>query len=150
MKYHVDLDRNLKYLNESEIEKLKILKLKEIVKKKGSQINSSIYMIQIRFLENHLDKYKEVQLFDIKDSSTHKQAENNHNIISKEAAKSTQRDNFLIYEEENQKVVKKIGEGATSIAFKVIEKRSSQVMCKKVIKTVDDKNAFKKLQNSME
>lgn len=52
-------------------------------------------------------------------------------------------------EEENQEVVSKIGEGATSEVFKVLDKNSGQVMCKKVIKEVSDNSAFKTLQNSV-
>ena len=58
---------------------------------------------------------------------------------------------FFIEEddEEHQKVLKKIGEGAISIACKVIEERMSEVMCKKVIKYIMEGESFKKLQNSM-
>ncbi|KAK8840116.1 MAPK-activated protein kinase Srk1 [Tritrichomonas musculus] len=52
-------------------------------------------------------------------------------------------------DEENKKVIKKIGEGATSIAYKVIDTQTSQEMCKKVIKSVDESESFKKLKNSM-
>ena len=52
-------------------------------------------------------------------------------------------------DEEFQEVVSKIGEGATSEVFKVIDKRTGEVMCKKVIKECDESVAFKTLQNSV-
>lgn len=55
----------------------------------------------------------------------------------------------IIIGDDRIKTLKRIGEGATSIAYKVIDEETSQIMCKKVIKQVDDQDAFKKLQNSM-
>ena len=52
-------------------------------------------------------------------------------------------------DEEFQEVVSKIGEGATSKVFKVVDKRTGKVMCKKVIKECNDDTAFKTLQNSL-
>ncbi|KAK8834498.1 hypothetical protein M9Y10_032643 [Tritrichomonas musculus] len=52
-------------------------------------------------------------------------------------------------EEEFQEIEKKIGEGATSEVFKVSDKRTGEVMCKKVIKEVSDDKAFKTLQNAV-
>lgn len=52
-------------------------------------------------------------------------------------------------DEEFQEVVGKLGEGATSEVFIVIDKRIGEVMCKKVIKEVSDESAFKTLQNSV-
>ena len=52
-------------------------------------------------------------------------------------------------DEENKKEIKKIGKGATSIAYKVIGTRTSQEMCKKVTKSVDESESFKWPKNSM-
>lgn len=50
--------------------------------------------------------------------------------------------------EEYLKVIRKIGEGATSITFKVFDSRTQQMMCKKVLKT-GSKTTFKNLQDAM-
>ncbi|KAK8841617.1 hypothetical protein M9Y10_027242 [Tritrichomonas musculus] len=52
-------------------------------------------------------------------------------------------------EEEFQEIEKKIGEGATSEVFKVSDRRTGEVMCKKVIKEVSDDRAFKALKNAV-
>ena len=104
-------------------------------------------MNQIRFLEKQLSKYEKVESFDINNPQTYKKIENE----STKSTTATTINNFFIGEEEekNQKVIKRIGEGATSIAYKVIDKGRREVMCKKVVKLVDDEHLFKKLQNSM-
>lgn len=57
--------------------------------------------------------------------------------------------NFFIGEDDEKyhKIIKKLGEGSTSIAYKVIDKRNGQVMCKKIIK-IDKDTTFKSLQNA--
>ena len=62
-----------------------------------------------------------------------------------------ERDNVFIGEDDQEyhKILKKICEGATSVAYKIIDERTSEVMCKKVVKSVDDEQAFKKLRNSL-
>ncbi|KAK8838865.1 hypothetical protein M9Y10_032907 [Tritrichomonas musculus] len=52
-------------------------------------------------------------------------------------------------EEEFQEVEKKIGEGGTSEVFKVSDRRTGEVMCKKVIKEISDDRAFKTLKNAV-
>lgn len=58
-----------------------------------------------------------------------------------------------VFDEEDEKfhqVLSRIGEGATSIAYKIFDQRTGQVMCKKVLKIVNnDRLAFKALQNSI-
>ena len=51
-------------------------------------------------------------------------------------------------EEEFHRVVCKIGEGATSEAFKVVDTRSGRAMCKKILKDAGDQN-FQNMRNSM-
>lgn len=60
-------------------------------------------------------------------------------------------ENFFIGidDEEHQKVLNIIGKGKTSIAYKVVDERTSEIMCKKVIIMSDDIDAFKTLQNSI-
>ncbi|KAK8837408.1 hypothetical protein M9Y10_036842 [Tritrichomonas musculus] len=52
-------------------------------------------------------------------------------------------------DEEFHRVVGKIGEGATSEVYKVIDERTGEVICKKVVKDCGDENAFKTLKNSL-
>ena len=54
-----------------------------------------------------------------------------------------------INESNAQEVIEKIGEGASSIAYKIIDKRYNKIMCKKVLKVEEGKTTFKKLQNSV-
>ncbi|KAK8839146.1 hypothetical protein M9Y10_027938 [Tritrichomonas musculus] len=60
------------------------------------------------------------------------------------------KDNYFIGEDESAyyKVVKKISEGATAIAFKVIDTRNDQVLCKKTLKVQNESNAFRNAQNA--
>ena len=59
-------------------------------------------------------------------------------------------DFFITSEDEKfHKVVCKIGEGATSEVFKVIDKKTGQSICKKVIKECAEKDIFKMVQNSI-
>lgn len=59
--------------------------------------------------------------------------------------------NYIIgaEDEKHQEIISKVGERATSDVFKVVDDRTGQVMCKKVIKKVGEESAFKVLQNSM-
>ena len=116
-------------------------KINELQKQlKGS---SSVYMRQIRFLESRLSKYEKVDPFDAEKVTAHKGSDKSKN--------GNENSNFFIGEddEDHHKILKKIGEGATSIAYKIIDERTSKVMCKKVVKEVDSGQAFKKLQDSM-
>lgn len=87
-------------------------------------------MNQIRFLESHIDRNEAVQPFDIKDTAFTSRLKATIVLIQKKPPNILKEINFLIDEEDevNQKVVKKIGKGATSVTFKVFDKRSSQVM----------------------
>ena len=61
-------------------------------------------------------------------------------------------DNCFIDEEieKSHEVISKIGEGATSVAYKVIDTKNNQIMCKKILKFVEnDQKKFKVLQNSI-
>ena len=123
------------FLEAKEEQEGKILKLKRIIDKQKEDLlktGSDTEVVsrqkkEIESLRERLQRYEEQEVTD----------EGN--------------DNFFIGEddEEHQKVIKMIGEGATSIAYKVIDERTSEVMCKKVVKCTDDEGSFKKLQNSM-
>lgn len=52
-------------------------------------------------------------------------------------------------EDENFENLGEVGRGATSIAYKIIDKRTSKVMCKKIVSQVNDEEKFRKLQNAM-
>ena len=100
----------------------------------------SLLLSHIRFLESRLCKYEKVDPFDLeaarqKESKEQKPEEKNI-FIGEE-------------DEEFQEVIEKIGEGASSIAYKIIDKRYNKIMCKKVLKVEEGKTTFKKLQNSV-
>ena len=105
--------------------------------------SSSVFMKRIRFLESRLSKYEKVDSFDAEKVTSHKGSDKSKN--------GTENSNFFIDEddENHHKILKKIGEGATSVAYKIIDERTSKVMCKKVVKEVESGQAFKKLQDSM-
>ena len=53
-------------------------------------------------------------------------------------------------EEKFHNVLSKIGEGATSITYKVVDTRTGKIMCKKILKYVENEEiAFKTLQNAI-
>lgn len=59
------------------------------------------------------------------------------------------KDNYIIDEsdEESHKVVLKIGEGATSVTYKVIDTKTSIFMCKKILK--ESSSSFNDLKNAI-
>ena len=101
-----------------------------------------LLMERIRFLEGCLRKYEKVESFDLETARKKKKAE------TKSEAK---KDAVFIGDEDEQfhEVVEKIGEGATSIAYKVFDNRDHRVMCKKVLKTDDKQVSFDKFRNSL-
>lgn len=57
---------------------------------------------------------------------------------------------FIDNEDEKFHIVeKKIGEGATSVAYKIIDKRTNRVMRKKVLKIDTNKTSFEDAQNAL-
>lgn len=61
------------------------------------------------------------------------------------------KDNIFIGED-NQKYYKKIddiGEGRRSIAYKIIDTRTNEILCKKVVKIQDDSTSFKNIKNAI-
>ena len=114
----------------------------DIDKKREQNTNKDVSLLlsHIRFLESRLCKYEKVDPFDLeaarqKESKEQKPEEKNI-FIGEE-------------DEEFQEVIEKIGEGASSIAYKIIDKRYNKIMCKKVLKVEEGKTTFKKLQNSV-
>ena len=52
-------------------------------------------------------------------------------------------------DEEFHQVVSKIGEGGTRDVYKIIDERTGEVICKKVMKECREEAAFKTLKNSL-
>ena len=156
------------YLKDKEISELKAgleakdreLSNQQAKMKEREKRETTIYKNHIRFLEERLLKYEKVQIFDINDTSTHRRPEikpddngNDDDDDSDVELKKTKEGTHNIFigeeDEEHHEVLKKIGEGATSVAYKIIDRRTSEVMCKKVVKNVEDEEAFNKLRNSL-
>ena len=107
----------------------------------------------VSYLQRHLSKYEDVISYndfveklnkgDIDIDIDNKTGDEKGEEVSNEHAFAGPED------EEFQEVVKTIGEGATSEVFKVVDNRTGEVVCKKVIKETDDDNSFKTLQNTM-
>ena len=51
-------------------------------------------------------------------------------------------------DETNHEVIKQVGEGATSVRYKIFDKTTEKTMCKKVLKT-DSNITFKNAQDAM-
>lgn len=64
---------------------------------------------------------------------------------------STKEGNAFIDNEErkNYETVKKIGEGATSIVYKIVDTRTGENLCKKVLKISDESSQFTNAKNAM-
>lgn len=52
-------------------------------------------------------------------------------------------------DQEFYKTVKKIGEGATSVVYKIIDTRTDQILCKKVLKLCDESSLYKNAKNAI-
>ena len=149
--------------DEKSINKIDIKKLDDDEKsvekvraKNFDERKDKIYMDRIRYLESRLSKYEDVIPFDPNAMSTEKHEKNDDesDIIEDEEEERfhKHKDKFLFFgegEESHQKVICKIGEGATSIAYKVVDERTKEVMCKKVFKVDTKRTTIKDLQNIM-
>ncbi|KAK8839891.1 hypothetical protein M9Y10_031604 [Tritrichomonas musculus] len=119
----------------------------DVDKSKNREQNASkdvtLLFSHIRFLESRLSKYEKVDPFDLEVA---RKKENQKHITEEKTDK-----NIFISEEDEefQEVIEKIGEGASSIAYKIIDTRDNKIMCKKVLKVEEGKTAFIKLQNSI-
>lgn len=100
------------------------------------------------YLISHLSKYEEVISYndfvnkfyrgeiDIDQNDDEESSSESHKFVGPD-------------DDEFHKIVKKIGEGATSEVFKVRDERTGEVICKKVIKETEDDKKFKTLKNAM-
>lgn len=73
-------------------------------------------------------------------------------MLSFSKPKKNDNENFFIGEEEekNHDVIEKVGEGATSITYKVKDTKTGQLFCKKVLKgSESEQTDFKNLQKSI-
>ena len=139
--------------------KPKISKSNPIITKQQNKSDSSIKNEQltnreaklidyIRSIEKRLRKYEKVIPFDPKNLDL------NDFTFNENVNKSYQYDRFFIDDddEKQQKNVSKIGEGNSCVAFKVIDHRTKQVLCKKIIKNneFDGFNELKKKIKELE
>ncbi|KAK8839270.1 hypothetical protein M9Y10_032202 [Tritrichomonas musculus] len=96
----------------------------------------------VSYLITHLSKYEKVISYDefvnntVKGTNKEEVNYEHHSFVGAD-------------DEEFHRVVGKIGEGATSEVYKVIDERTGEVICKKVVKDCGDENAFKTLKNSL-
>lgn len=120
---------------------------------KESEKDEEIVLLKkrIRYLESRLSKYEQVTPFNPKvpdpDSVTNIDLE----TLNDDSLDNKSNDNIFIDDEDekNFQVIKKIGEGATSIAYKIVDKRTGSILCKKMLKTEDNgDNKFYELKNN--
>lgn len=87
------------------------------------------------------------------EKSVEKSKDSKNGLSEKVVEKSDDDDEsncFIDDEEEKFYVIeKKIGEGATSVAYKVVDKRDGREMCKKVLKIDTNKTTFEDAQNAV-
>lgn len=107
-----------------------------------------LIVVTIRFLESRLARYDDVTPFD--PNAMADEDQNDYGTIDDEYKEycEKKKENIFIDEEEesHQRVVCQIGEGATSIAYKAIDERTNEEMCKKVLKVEEDKTTFKEFE----
>ncbi|KAK8884757.1 hypothetical protein M9Y10_043877 [Tritrichomonas musculus] len=126
---------------------------------KGEIIPNHIPIHQI------LKKYTEDQIIiDIKDVSPKRENTNETQIQAQDQSKikdliayfsskevtNLKEANYIIGEdiEEHHKVLERIGEGATSVAYKIIDEETQKVMCKKILK-ITKTTTYKDLINGV-
>ena len=102
-------------------------------------------MKRIRFLESRLQMYEDVVPFELNISSSDKDYETELKMNEYE----DENKNIFIDDEEesNQRVICQIGEGATSVAYKVIDERRDEELCKKVLKAEEGQTTFNDVRN---
>ena len=110
-------------------------------------------MKHIRFLENRLSRYEEVIPFDPNMNDDQEGDDEDYEapkdeFEEKDKFKGKEKSIFIDEEDESyHKIVCQIGEGATSVAYKVIDERNGEQMCKKVLKAEEGATTFKDFQN---
>lgn len=114
-------------------------KIKELKQKVASQEN------QIEDLTKQVTSLQN----DLKNSQNTKSSPLSYNPFEGETSRSPNEDHFIGEDDADfYKVVKKIGEGATAVVYKVIDTRTNQVLCKKTLKFQEQGNAFRNVQNA--
>lgn len=115
----------------------------------NENIDVSKYMRRIRFLENRLSRYEEVKPFDPDESTSEQESDAFINEIEHDLAEDEKGEKIFFDKEDesHHRVVSQIGEGATSFVYKVIDERTEEEMCKKVLKTDENTTTFKDFKN---
>lgn len=105
----------------------------------------------IKKIEKRLEKYEKVTPFDPK--KLQQEDEIDYEVDEEDESQNTDKksDSFFFDEtdEKNQEFVCEIGEGNSCIAYKIIDHRRKQVLCKKVIKNMEYEQAFKELKKKV-
>ncbi|KAK8837967.1 hypothetical protein M9Y10_035911 [Tritrichomonas musculus] len=125
------------------------------IKNKSEQEYSEVIsrcMKRIRFLESRLGMYEEVFPFDMNCETSDEEVEsetNDKETDSEEEMRGREGKNIFIDEEEesHQRVICQIGEGATSVTYKVIDERRDKELCKKVLKAEEGRTTFNDFRN---
>ncbi|KAK8888329.1 hypothetical protein M9Y10_039396 [Tritrichomonas musculus] len=101
----------------------------------------------IQFLESRLRRYEDVVPFDPNSKSYDDEERSNYDDEEKE--KKNENQNIFIDDEDesHHRFISKIGEGATSTTYKVINELTGEELCKKVLKAEEGKTTFKDVQN---
>ena len=93
--------------------------------------------------ENDIPKTKETKNEQIE---SQKEAKSNPQAQSEPKPGTNENENESIFitddDEKHQAIQTQIGEGASSISYKVIDTRDSHIMCKKILKTEDTTSNF--------
>lgn len=118
--FDISLAKHSNYVKSTQVDEFSVLKKKK--KKKISHLN-----------KKNENKYNEPKETDQDDT-----------------IKADKDNVFYGYDtEQYHKTIEKVGEGYTTVAYKIIDTRTEQIMCKKILKINKDKTTIKNLQNAM-
>lgn len=104
---------------------------------------------KVASIQSELDLYK--KKIDDLTKELEKVKSSSFNPFKETEAELQSDDNYFIGSDDEKfyKTVKKIGEGITSIVYKIIDTRNDQVLCKKVLKIVDETSSFNNAKNAL-
>ena len=157
----LNIQARIDFIDESEVSNQKVHSPTE-KDKNGTSSNSnkndenykeqiSRCMKRIRFLESRLQRYEDVVPFDPNSKSSDEDHEIEIKMIEYDEEKDTKKENKNIFiddeEESHQRVICQIGEGATSVTYKVIDEQRDEELCKKVLKAEEGQTTFNDVRN---
>ncbi|KAK8887789.1 hypothetical protein M9Y10_038846 [Tritrichomonas musculus] len=118
---------------------------------KGDSVAKDAYLRVKREEKDKEKSFKNLKEGGFTDYEAFSEEKDANKIKDKDKEKDKEASTCIIADDEKKfhKLIKKIGEGTTSVAYKIIDTRNNHVMCKKFIKIEDGKMSKKGLQNAV-